>query len=121
MSIFDQRNQRVGYQYNFNGSIRIDSVRGRGELAEELRKLLAEVEAAKKAGALENEAAEDAGHYLNQAIQKSESGASDKKGIMDRIEKAREVIEKAAATTASLTGLVTALGAAGQAIMRVFQ
>ena len=75
MATFDQRNQRVTYQYNAAGDINIGAARNREELAGELKKLRTELDRAAAEGAVELDAATEAGDQLDKAVRQAEKPA----------------------------------------------
>ena len=120
MAVFDQRNQKVTYQYNAAGNINIGAAQDRATFANELEKLKAELSKAKQAGALNDDVATDAEYQLTKAIQQSEKPEPDKAGIVQHLTTAKQLVEGVAMAGGALTGLVTALGYAVQQVQVLF-
>lgn len=105
MSTFDQRGQKVAYQYNAAGDINFGNVQNQASFSEELQKLRAEVAKAKESGELSDEDAVDADYHLNKAaIEAKKEGAKGSK-IEEYLETAKNILGK----VASLGGLVGAV------------
>jgi hypothetical protein len=105
MAIFDQRGQRVAYQYNAAGDINIGAVQNRMNLVGELGKLQREMTQARQAGVFGEELATDAEYQLTKAVQEAKKPPPDKKTILDHLSRAKTLVEGVAAAG----GLVTAL------------
>lgn len=116
MAIFDQRNQKVNYQYNAAGDINFDRVQNRVELVAELEKLTAELAKASSAGAIDAEIATDAGYEITKAIQQAKKPEPNKKTILDRISNAETLIK----SVSVVTGLVAALAKAAELVHKFF-
>jgi hypothetical protein len=116
MAIFDQRNQKVNYQYNAAGDINFDRVQNRIELIGELEKLKAELSKAASAGAIDAEVVTDAEYQITKAIQQSQKPEPNKKAILGYINGAKTLIEG----VASATGMVTALVKAAELVQQFF-
>lgn len=115
-AIFDQRFQTVNTQYNIAGDYNPGAVQSRDAAIEELRKLLEEVGHARSAGALDQDAADDAEYQLKKALHQAQKPAAEKRIILDHLAMARESIRRASATT----GLVTAVAQAIQMVQKLF-
>jgi hypothetical protein len=109
MAIFDQRGQRVTYQYNAAGDINFGAVQNRADFVGELGKLQGEMTKARQAGVVDEEVATDAEYHLTKAIQEAKKPAPDKKTILDRLSGAKTLIEGVAAAGGLVTGLVKAI------------
>ncbi|MCC6500196.1 MAG: hypothetical protein IT313_08020 [Anaerolineales bacterium] len=116
MTVFDQRNQTVGYQYNAAGNINFDSVRDRVELIAELEKLKLELTQAVRAKAISDEIATKAELKLTKAIQLAQEPEPNKKTIMKYINEAKTVLSD----ISSVAGLVMALIKVGELVSRFF-
>jgi hypothetical protein len=116
MAIFDQRNQKVNYQYNAAGDINFDRVRNSVELIGELEKLKAELSKAASAGVIDAEIVTDAEYQITKAIQQSQKPEPNKKAILGYINDAKALIEG----VASATGMVTALVKAAELVQQFF-
>lgn len=120
MATFDQRGQRVTYQYNAAGNINIGGVQDRADLAGELEKLRAEVSRAREGGALEEETATDAEYQMTKAVQQAKKPEPDNKRLLDHINQAKSLIEGATAAGGAAAGLVSALGQAAAQVHQFF-
>jgi hypothetical protein len=116
MAIFDQRGQRVTYQYNAAGDINFGAVQNRMDLVGELGKLQGELTKAKQAGVFDEGVATDAEYQLTKAVQEARKPAPDKRTVLDHLTSAKTVVEGVAAAG----GLVTALTKAAELVQRFF-
>jgi predicted DNA-binding ArsR family transcriptional regulator len=116
MSIFDQRGQKVTYQYNAAGNINFGAVQNKMEVIVELQKLQAEVTKAIEAGVFEEDTATDVEYQVKKAVQQSKQSEPDKKTILDHLNEAKALISGVAAAA----GLVTALGQAVEIVQKLF-
>jgi hypothetical protein len=116
MSIFDQRNQTVGYQYNAAGDINFDAVKSRVDLTAELIKLKRELAKAIKAKVLDDETATDVEYKLTKAIQQSQKPSPDKKSMLENLNGAKALLS----SVSSAVGLVTAFIKAAELVQRFF-
>jgi hypothetical protein len=116
MAIFDQRNQKVDYQYNAAGDINFEGVQNRIGLTNELEKFKAELSRAAEAGAIDAEIVTDAEYQIAKAIQQSKKAEPDKKSILGHISNAKTLIEGVAATS----GMITALIKAAEIVQQLF-
>jgi hypothetical protein len=114
MATFDQRAQKVTYQYNAAGNINFGAVTTNTDIVVELNKLLDEVTKAIKIGAIDPENGVDVESKLKNAIIKIKKSKPDKKSVLDNIEGAKKIIE----SMASATGLVGGFIQAAEAIRR---
>jgi hypothetical protein len=105
MTIFDQRGQKVTYQFNVAGDINLGAVENRQEAVVQLQKLIAEIEKAAQAGVIPEDAAVDAEHQLKKAVLVALKPEGDKKIILEYLGKAKTFVENLAAAG----GLVQAL------------
>lgn len=115
MSVFDQRGQKVTYQYNVNGSINFAQVANSTHLATELAKLADEVSRAGSAGVIPEENTIDAVASIRKAesaIRKPEAQVPTVIGFL-----------KSAATTlatfSAAAGLVKGIGEAIETVQRM--
>ena len=116
MTIFDQRHQKVTYQYNAYGNINIGAVENTAGLLEELKKLQAELQEATKKQAVTGEPAVEARYNLDKAVLEAEKPAPDKKKLADYLSTAKTAIEGVAA----VGGLVAALAKAAELVGNLF-
>lgn len=116
MATFDQRNQKVTYQYNAAGNINFGSVQDRENLTIELKKVQAELTKAVQQGAIDEEIAIDVDSKIKKAIVQTEKPEPNKKSILDHLREAQELISGIAAAA----GLIKGLAEAAEVIRRVF-
>lgn len=105
MSVFDQRDQNVNYQYNAAGNINIDNVQNADDLIGELAKLLDEIGKAKQVGVIDEDDAIDAEYQVQKAIQVAKKPEPDKKSFADHMSRAKMLLDG----TKETAGLVTAV------------
>ncbi len=117
VSIFDQRNQSVGYQFNAAGNINFESVKTRKALVAELQKLKTELSRAAGAKVIKQETATSARDQITKAIQQSRKTNPDKKRILQHINEAKALVS----TVSSAAGLVTALAQAIEQVQKLFR
>lgn len=103
MTVFDQWEQAVTYQYNVQGTINFGAVQTPPDLVAELRKVQAEVQQATATGAVQGETATNARHQLLKAVHEAEKPQPDKKKAADYLAQAK------AATSAGVPGQATTL------------
>jgi len=116
MSIFDQKNQTVGYQYNAAGNINFNNVESPTELIAELEKLKLELKQAIQAKIVDDEIGTDVEYKLTKAIQLSRKPKPDKKTILENINEAKALLSG----FSSAVGLVTALIKAAELASKFF-
>jgi hypothetical protein len=115
MAVFDQRNQKVQYQYNAAGNINFASVQSNEDLLSELKKLRVEFDTAIEARVFEKKTAIDATYQLDKALIEAEEPKPNKTTIEEHLKEAKALIEGVAAAT----GLVTALAQAAELARRL--
>ena len=116
MATFDQRGQKVNYQYNAAGDINFGSVQNKLGIVPELQKLQSEVKKATESGAFDDEIAIDVESKIRKAIVQAQKPKPDKKTTLDYLGEAKALIEG----IASAAGLVTALTQAVEMVRRLF-
>jgi hypothetical protein len=113
---FDQRGQRVAYQYNAAGDINFGAVQNRMDLVGELGKLQRELTQARQAGLFDEGVATDAEYQLTKAVQEAKKPSPTKGTLLDHLNSAKSLVESAAAAG----GLVTALTKAAEMVQQFF-
>lgn len=116
MSVFDQRGQKVTYQYNAAGNINFGAVQNKVDLVAELEKLQAEMAAAIQTGVFDEETATDAEYHLKKAVQQAKKPEPEKKNVLQHLQEAKALIEGVTAAT----GLVAALVKAAELVQKLF-
>jgi hypothetical protein len=119
MTVFDQRHQKVKYQYNIAGDINLDAVQNRADLIEQLEKLQAELARATQQGAFDEEGIK-AKSQVEMAVHQAQKPEPDKNRILDYLNQARDTIAGVATTVTAATGLLTALQRAVELAQKVF-
>ena len=109
MTTFDQRGQKVNYQFNAAGNINFGVVQDKAELVIELQKLLTEVNKATQAGAITGEVAIDIESNVKKAMLQAEKSKPDKQIIIDNINGAKTIIEGVASAVGLVNGFVEAV------------
>jgi hypothetical protein len=120
LTLFDQRGQRVQYQYNATGDINFGAAQSRMDALAELQKLQAEVDQAMQAGALDEEAATDADYQLKKAVLQAQKPDPDRTTILDHLAQAKDIIAGVAENVAAAAGLVAAVDQAIQMVQKLF-
>lgn len=120
MAVFDQRGQKVTYQYNSAGDINFGAVRNRAEIVGQLEKLQTEVAKAAAANAIDEDAFTDVEYKLKKAVQQAKKLEPDKKSIIGYLTAAKELVAGVTTGAAAVGGLVTALTQAIDLVQRFF-
>jgi hypothetical protein len=120
MATFDQRGQRVTYQYNAAGDINFGAVRNRADAVRELEKLKTEVTKAAEAQVIDAEVATDVEYRLTKAVQQAQKPDPDKPTLLTHLNEAKELVETAAGNVTAVSGLVTALAQAAATVQALF-
>jgi hypothetical protein len=115
MSTFDQRNQKVKYQFNANGNINFGAIQSSIAIPVELEKLLDELNKAVVAGAIEEEKAIDVESRIKKAVAQSRKPNPDKKSVLENLQEAKGLLE----TFATATGLVTGIAQAVEMVRKI--
>jgi hypothetical protein len=116
MTTFDQRGQKVTYQYNVAGNINFGAVTSNADIVIELRKLLDEINKAVSVGAIDPENGIEIESKVKKAIVQAKKPKPDKQNILDNLEGAKKIIE----SIASAVGLVGGFVQAAEAVRRFF-
>lgn len=116
MAVFDQRHQKVNYQYNAAGNINFDRIESREDVITILEKIKAELASAANAEAIDAEIVTDADYRITKAIQQSQKTEPNKKTILEHLKAAKEAIEG----VTSAGEIVMALVKASEWIERLF-
>ena len=116
MAIFDQRGQKVNYQYNAAGDISFDAIRHAEEFLQELRKLRLELDRAVEASALDRKTAIEVLCRLDKALLEAQDPRPSRKAIEKYLAEAKSLIEG----LASAAGLVVGLVQAADVVKRIF-
>jgi hypothetical protein len=116
MSVFDQRGQKVNYQYNVNGVINFGNVQNKMEVVSELEKLQTEVTKAAESGDLDQEISADVEAKLKKAVIQAQKPETDKKTILDYLGEAKSLL----VNIASVAGLVKGISEAIETVRKFF-
>lgn len=117
MPTFDQRGQKVNYQFNAAGNINFSLIQNIGELANQMRLLQAEIQKAVSAGVISNEIGVDVETKIKKALINIEKPSPDKNLVLENLKGAQELL-KGVATAA---GLVTSLIQAAEMVRRFLE
>lgn len=116
MATFDQRHQKVNYQYNAAGNINLGSVSDRLELTAQLSNIQDELLKAAQQGVVDEDIAVEADSKIKKAVLQTKKPEPDKKTILDSLREAQEIIGGVAAAA----GLFKALAEAIEVVQRLF-
>jgi len=116
MTVFDQRYQKVNYQYNAAGDINFNSVESTMDVVVQLEKLEVELARAIHAGLFDEDTATNAQYRLKKAVQQAKKPEPSKKTILQHLNEAKALIQG----VASAAGLVTALIKAAEMVQKFF-
>lgn len=116
MTVFDQRGQKVTYQFNSAGDINFNTAKDKTQLIAELNKFKDEIKKAIEAKAIEEDIALDVEYKIAKATQQVQKAEPDKKNILDYLQEAKAIIENVTAAS----GMVIALTQAIQVVQRLF-
>lgn len=116
MSVFDQRDQKVGTQYNAAGNMSFGNVQNRSDVISELEKLKTEVTNARDAEVINAEIATDVDYHITKAVQQASKPEPNKNTILEHITKAKDLIKG----VAEAGGIVTALMKVAELIQNFF-
>ena len=120
MPVFDQRHQKVTYQYNVHGTLNFGAVQNQADAAAELEKLRAELQQAIQADLFDEDAATDVDYQLTKAVQQAKKPEPDRSRILDHLTQAKEIVVQVAATVTAAGGLVTAFNQAIEVVQKLF-
>jgi ribosomal protein S20 len=116
MATFDQRDQKVIYQYNAAGNINFHAVQNNADFSTELQKLQKELKKAVEEGVLDEEMAVDVESHLKKAAIQTQKSEPDKKTLLDHLLEAQQLI----AGVASAAGLIKGFAEAAEVVRRLF-
>lgn len=108
MSVFDQRDQKVKYQYNAAGNINFGAVQNRANLVSELEKLKAEIELAGNSQVIDAEVVTDTQYQIQKAVGQARKPEPNKSVILDHLGKAKEFMKGLAEAGGIVAGIVKA-------------
>ena len=97
MSVFDQRGQKVKYQYNAAGDINVNSIQSIQDLTKQLENLQVELKKARDAKAIDQDKAVEAEYHILQATKETKKKKPNKKTFVDSMNKARGFLQDFAA------------------------
>ncbi|MBI1925288.1 hypothetical protein HYR99_13685 [Candidatus Poribacteria bacterium] len=109
MTIFDQRNQKVIYQYNAAGNINFADVQDKIDAIKELKKLQSEVSKAIEANIFDEETATDVEYNVKKAVQQAEKPTPSKKTLLDYLNTAKALVSGVKVASGLVKGLVEAV------------
>ena len=111
MSAFNQSNQRVEHQYNYNaaGDINFGAVQNPTELVIELEKLKSEITKARDAQAIDAELVTDVQYHVQKAIDQAKKPETNKDIVSSHLGKAKEFLKGLAEAGGIVAGIVKAI------------
>lgn len=109
MSVFDQRGQKVTYQYNAAGNINFGNVQNRVDLIGELEKLRDEISKAGETEVIDAEIVTDAQYQIQKAVDQAKKSEPSKKSILEHLDKAKEFVKGVVEAGGIVTGIVKAI------------
>lgn len=120
VTVFDQRGQKVSYQYNSAGNINIGAVQNSTDIVELLKTILAETTKATEGNAIDEETSTEVKYRLEKAIQQAKKPEPDKKSILDYLKDTSELVSGTATGVVAVKGLITALTQAMELVQKFF-
>lgn len=114
MSAFDQRGQKVNYQYNAAGNINFDNVQNISDLINELEKLKAEVSKAKEAKVIDSEIVTDVLYQIQKAVDQANKPKPNKNIVVECLSKAKDFVKGLAEVNEIKQGIIIAIKLAQQ-------
>ncbi|MCA2621845.1 MAG: hypothetical protein EWV49_21235 [Microcystis aeruginosa Ma_QC_Ch_20071001_S25] len=109
MPVFDQRGQKVTYQYNAAGDINFGNVQNRADLISELKKLKDEISKAGEAEVIDAEIVTDAQYQIQKAIDQAKKSEPSRKSILEHLGEAKEFMKGVVEAGGIVTGIVKAI------------
>ncbi|MEG4233566.1 hypothetical protein QUA40_15830 [Microcoleus sp. Pol11C3] len=109
MSAFDQRGQKVNYQYNAAGDINFATVQNQADLVNELEKLKFEITKAGDAQVIDAEIVTDVQYQIQKAVDQSKKPEPNKNAILEHLIQAKEFIKNLAEAGGIVTGIMKAI------------
>ncbi len=97
VTVFDQRGQKVTYQYNAAGNINIGAIQNRADFSHQLEQLRSEVAKARASQVLEEETALDVDYQLGKALLESNKPEPNRKPLLDHLAEAASLVKDIAA------------------------
>lgn len=113
MAIFDQRNQKVTYQYNAAGNINFGAVVSQEDFIEQLRNLRKEIDEAVNSGAISKKTAVDVTYQIDKAILETQELKPSKKSLEQHLKGAKALLEGITAAAGLVAGMAKAVALVG--------
>lgn len=105
-TIFDQRNQRVDYQFNSSGNISIENINNISDALNQIEYLKNEIQKAEKQKIIPRTKAIEAEYHLEQAIKEGRSNKPNRKKIIEFLEKSSSIIKDVAALASMTVNII---------------
>ena len=109
MTVFDQRGQKVNYQYNSAGNINFGNVQNRTDLIAELGKLKDEISKAGDAQVIDAEIVTDVQYQLQKAVDQAQKSEPSKNSILEHLGKAKDFVKGVTEAGAIVAGIMKAV------------
>ena len=114
MSAFDQRGQKVNYQYNAAGNINFGNVQNISDLINELEKLKAEVSKAGEAKVIDAEIVTDVLYQIQKAVDQANKPEANKNIVVEYLSKAKDFVKGLVQVVEIEQGIIKAIELAQQ-------
>ena len=109
MTVFDQRGQKVNYQYNSAGNINFGNVQNRTDLIAELGKLKDEISKAGDAQVIDAEIVTDVQYQLQKAVDQAQKSEPSKNSILKHLGEAKDFVKGVTEAGAIVAGIMKAV------------
>jgi hypothetical protein len=109
MSAFDQRGQKVNYQYNSAGNINFGTVQNPTDIISELEKLKDEISKAGDAQVIDAEIVTDVQYQIQKAVDQAKKPEPDKNSILEHLGKAKDFLKNVIEVGGIIAGIAKSI------------
>ncbi|MEG4326852.1 hypothetical protein [Microcoleus sp. herbarium5] len=109
MSAFDQRGQKVNYQYNSAGNINFGNVQNLTDLISELEKLKDEISKAGDAQVIDAEIVTDVQYQIQKAVDQAKKPEPNKNSILEHLGTAKDFLKNAIEVSGIIAGIAKSI------------
>lgn len=109
MTVFDQRNQTVKYQYNAAGNINLSGVKDASEFIEELEKLKSEVSLAASSQTIDAEIVTDTQYQIQKVVDQAQKPDPNKSLMIDHLSKVKDLLKNIVEVGGIVAGISKAI------------
>jgi hypothetical protein len=88
MTVFDQRKQKVGTQFNVSGNINFNSVQGSVELINQIERIKSEVTLAGESKSIDADLVTETNYHLQKAVNQALKAEPNKPALLENLKKA---------------------------------